>query len=167
MGDDLFVYESHILIMKRSISSNLLILLIFFQAISAIPSGLSLLNDPSGNGIGLSLDVLKNTPFKNFFIPGLFLLVVLGLIPLITLYGLLTRKWLNWARKINWDKKFHWSNAFSFYIGILLILWINMQLYFGIVYNNLHFSYTILGVLIIILSQFPATKKDYTTENVN
>jgi hypothetical protein len=128
---------------------------------------LSLLNDPSGNGIGLSLDVLKNTPFKNFFIPGLFLLVVLGLIPLITLYGLLTRKWLNWARKINWDKKFHWSNAFSFYIGILLILWINMQLYFGIVYNNLHFSYTILGVLIIILSQFPATKKDYTTENVN
>jgi hypothetical protein len=83
------------------------------------------------------------------------------------LYGLLTRKWLNWARKINWDKKFHWSNAFSFYIGILLILWINMQLYFGIVYNNLHFSYTILGVLIIILSQFPATKRDYTTENVN
>ncbi|MGB5270446.1 hypothetical protein [Eudoraea sp.] len=153
--------------MKRSISSNLLILLIFFQAISSIPSGLSLLSDPSGNGIGLSLDVLKNTPFKNFLIPGLFLLVVLGLIPLITLYGLLTRKCLNWARKINWDKKFHWSNAFSFYIGILLILWINMQLYFGIVYNNLHFSYTILGVLIIILSQFPATKRDYTIENVN
>ena len=153
--------------MKRSISSNLLILLIFFQAISAIPSGLSLLSDPTGKGIGLPLDVLDNTPFKNFLIPGLFLFVVLGLLPLTTLYGLLSRNKLKWAEKINWDKKFHWSYTFSYYIGFLLILWINMQLYFGITFNKLHFSYTILGILIITLSQLPGTKRDYTQENID
>ncbi len=153
--------------MKRSISANLLILLIFLQAISAVPSGLSLLIDPSGKGIGLPPGALENTPFNNFLIPGLYLFIVLGLLPLITLYGLLTRKKLNWAQKINWDKKFHWSCTFSFYIGLLLILWISMQLYFGITFNNLHFSYTILGVLIIILSQLPSTKKDYTQEIID
>ncbi len=153
--------------MKRSISANLLILLIFLQAISAVPSGLSLIIDPSGKGIGLPPGVLENTPFKNFLIPGLFLFVVFGLLPLITLYGLLSRKKLNWAQKINWDKKFHWSCTFSFYIGLLLILWINMQLYFGIAFNKLHFSYTILGVLIIILSQLPDTKRDYMQEKID
>ncbi|WP_297707537.1 hypothetical protein [uncultured Eudoraea sp.] len=153
--------------MKRSISANLLILLIFLQAISAVPAGLSLIIDPSGKGIGLPPGVLENTPFKNFLIPGLFLFVVLGLLPLITLYGLLSRKKLNWAQKINWDKKFHWSCTFSFYIGLLLILWINMQLYFGITFNNLHFSYTILGVLILILSQVPDTKRDFMQEKID
>lgn len=153
--------------MKRSSAGYLLILLIFLQAISAIPSGLSLIIDSSGKGIGLPPDVLENTPFNNFLIPGLFLFVFLGLLPLITLYGLLTRKKLNWAQKINWDKKFHWSCTFSFYIGLLLILWINMQLYLGIAFNNLHFSYTILGVLIIILSQLPVTKKDYTQKIID
>ena len=153
--------------MKRSISSYLLIVLIFLQAISAVPAALSLISDPSGKGIGLPVDILESAPFKNFLIPGLYLFVFLGLLPLITLYGLLTRKKLNWAQKINWDKKFHWSCTFSFYIGLLLILWINMQLYFGIAYNNLHFSYTILGVLIIILSQSPNTKRDYTQEIID
>lgn len=153
--------------MKRSISANLLILLIFLQAISAVPAGLSLIIDPSGKGIGLPPGVMENTPLKNFLIPGLFLFVVLGLLPLITLYGLLSRKKLNWAQKINWDKKFHWSCTFSFYIGLLLILWINMQLYFGIAFNKLHFSYTILGVLIIILSHLPDTKRDYMQEQID
>ncbi|MDB4271049.1 hypothetical protein N9896_03025 [bacterium] len=153
--------------MKRSIPGYLLILLIFLQAISAIPSGLSLIIDSSGKGIGLPPDVLENTPFNNFLIPGLFLFVVLGLLPLITLYGLLSRKKLNWAQKINWDRQFHWSCTFAFYIGLLLILWINMQLYFGIIFNKLHFSYAILGVLIIILSQFPATKREYTQEIID
>jgi len=153
--------------MKRSISANLLILLIFLQAISAVPAGLSLIIDPSGKGIGFPPGVMENTPFKNFLIPGLFLFVVLGLLPLITLYGLLSRKKLNWAQKINWDKKFHWSCTFSFYIGLLLILWINMQLYFGITFNNLHFSYTILGVLILILSQVPDTKRDFMQEKID
>ncbi len=153
--------------MKRSIPGYLLILLLFLQAISAIPSGLSLIIDSSGMGIGLPPDVLENTPFNNFLIPGLFLFVVLGLLPLITLYGLLSRKKFNWAQKINWDRQFHWSCTFAFYIGLLLILWINMQLYFGIIFNKLHFSYTILGVLIIILSQFPATKREYTQEIID
>ena len=153
--------------MKRSIPGYLLILLLFLQAISVIPSGLSLIIDSSGMGIGLPPDVLENTPFNNFLIPGLFLFVVLGLLPLITLYGLLSRKKFNWAQKINWDRQFHWSCTFAFYIGLLLILWINMQLYFGIIFNKLHFSYTILGVLIIILSQFPATKREYTQEIID
>lgn len=49
-----------------------------FIAIGAIPAGLGYLNDVSGVSMGTSVDLLKNSPFPNFLIPALFLLIVNG-----------------------------------------------------------------------------------------
>jgi len=55
--------------MKRSLSSYFLFFLVFFQAVSAIPAGFSLIFDPSGKSIGLPIEMLEPSPFPNFFIP--------------------------------------------------------------------------------------------------
>jgi hypothetical protein len=47
--------------------------------IGAVPAGISMIHDPSGRGLAMPLEILANTPFSNFLIPGLFLLVVNGI----------------------------------------------------------------------------------------
>jgi hypothetical protein len=48
-------------------------------ALGAIPAGWAYLSDPSGTSMGVTVDLLANSPLKNFLIPGLFLLIVHGL----------------------------------------------------------------------------------------
>lgn len=134
---------------------------LFVQAVGAIPAGFSLVINPSGEGIGLPLSLLDTSPFSDFLIPGIFLLFILGLIPLFLIYGLITKKSWPWITKMNPDKEYHWSLIFTHYFGLLLILWITMQLYFGIGFHMLHFSYTFLGVFIVILANLPATRRSY------
>ena len=51
--------------------------------------------------------------------------------------------------------------VFSYYLGVLLVLWINVQLYFIKSWDILHFVYSMLGVLIIVVTHLPRTKQDY------
>ena len=50
-----------------------------FIALGALGGGLVLLLDPSGQEMGFSIDLLSNSPFTNYLIPGLFLFLVNGI----------------------------------------------------------------------------------------
>lgn len=149
--------------MKKSISTYLLIVLVFFQMISAIPAGFMLVLDPSGAMLGMPLGMLEPSPFSNFFIPGLFLFFILGYIPAIIFYGLLKKANYKWADRLNPYKDQHWSWTFSYYLGLLLVLWINVQLFFIKSWDILHFVYSMLGVLIIFITHLPTTRRYYKT----
>ena len=153
--------------MKRSIPTFILLFLIVFQVISAVPAGWVLISDPSGEKSGLPIKLLDQSPFDNFLIPGLFLFFILGLLPLQILYGLITKKELKIFQKLNIYKNCHWSLTYSYYLGLVLILWINMQLYFKIEFGLLHLIYAILGLLIIIITHLPSTKQNYTIKNIH
>lgn len=45
---------------------------------AAIAVGLGLIVAPDGDGFKLSVELLKNTPFRDYFIPGIVLLTVIG-----------------------------------------------------------------------------------------
>jgi len=147
--------------MKRSIPTYILMFLIAFQVISAVPAGWALISDPSGTKLGLPRILLNQSPFNNFLIPGLFLFFILGLLPLFILYGLITKKQYIFFQRLNIYKNYHWSRTYSYYFGLELVLWINMQLYFRIEFDLLHLIYSTLGLLIIFISHLPATKRDY------
>lgn len=147
--------------MKRSIPTYILMLLILFQVISAIPSGGLLIIDPSGEKLGLPIEMIQYSPFSDFLIPGLFLFFILGVFPILVLYGLVRKSKLPILEKINFYKNYHWSWTFSYYVGLLLVLWINMQLFFIRDFDILHFIYSMLGLLIIIITHLPNTKNDY------
>lgn len=115
--------------MKRSASTYLLMVLVCFQIISAVPAGFMLMADPTGNKLGTPLSMLDGTPFTDFLIPGLFLFLMLGMFPILILYGLIKKSTFKMANKLNLYKGQHWSWTFTYYLGLLLVLWINMQLF--------------------------------------
>lgn len=60
----------------------------FLLGITAIPSGALMVADPSGSLMGLDVRWLAGTPFRDYFIPGLILLGVLGIGSSVVLYGI-------------------------------------------------------------------------------
>ena len=152
--------------MKRTIPTYILLFLVAFQVISAVPAGWILISDPSGEKLGLPIRLLNQSPFDNFLIPGLFLFFILGIVPLLILYGLIIKKELKFFQKLNIYKNYHWSWTFSYYLGLVLILWINMQLYLGVEFGLLHLIYSMLGLLIIIITHLPSTKQNYNIKNI-
>ena len=49
-----------------------------FVGITAVLGGFGLVSDPSGSKMNVPLELLKNSPFTNYLIPGLVLLIVIG-----------------------------------------------------------------------------------------
>jgi hypothetical protein len=140
----------------------LLMFLLLFQSIGAMGGGLVLMISPSGELMGMPLSHLDHSPFTSFFIPGLFLFLVLGVIPMVTTYGLLKRPSWKLFELLNFHQDQHWSWTFSFYIGIILILWIDIQVTMIRQFDLLHLIYSLLGVVIVVVSQFPPVRNFYS-----
>jgi hypothetical protein len=77
--------------MKKSFK-KISIFLLAFVGITAVPSGIALLTDPSGASLRMDTSLLKHSPFENFVIPGAVLLCVIGVGSLLILTILVTRK---------------------------------------------------------------------------
>ena len=101
-------------------------------------AGLIFILDPSGSGMGFSLELLEGTFLPNYLIPGLFLLGVNGL-------GSLLGGALSFLRH-------RYASEAGVALGSLLIAWIVVQVaMIGLVHwlQPLYFS---LGVVEVILS---------------
>ncbi|NHZ86863.1 MAG: hypothetical protein GWP19_13480 [Planctomycetia bacterium] len=147
--------------MKQPFLLYLLIVLVFFQALSGLAGGFGLTLSPSGESIQMPISMLENTPFNNFLIPGLFLLLVLGVFPTLLGYAMLKEPNWNWANKLNVYKKYHFLWAYSLYLGLILILWINIEIYMVGGGHILQFIYGILGTLLIIITLSPQVMNYY------
>jgi hypothetical protein len=124
------------------------VILTAIQAIGAIGGGIGLVQDPVDN-IGMSVSLLKGTPFKDYLIPGLILLIVVGLFALLVLAGLL-RRW-----KPAW-----WLSLAS---GGGLVIWIIVEVALlgylpgsGIVLQTV---FGLLGVAIVVLDLLRPTRR--------
>lgn len=82
-------------------------------AVGAIPAGIGYLIDTTGEGMGVSVELLANSPLKSFLLPGLFLLLVNGL-------AHLAGAWLSFTRN-------KYAGYTGLVLGILLSLWIIIQ----------------------------------------
>jgi hypothetical protein len=139
----------------------LLLMCLFLQALSGLFGGIALLLSPSGDLIQIPLWLLSQTPFKNFFIPGMILSLLLGFYPAVVFYGLISRAELKCLEIFNIypEQKGAWTA--SLYIGIMLVLWIDFEIYFIGYVHYIQTAYALLGVLIIVLTLTPAVKKYY------
>jgi hypothetical protein len=108
-----------------------------FIGVGAAPAGILLIYNPSGSDLGMTVEMLINSPFLNFLIPGIFLLGVNGLGSL--LGALATFKRYRFASKI------------AIGLGIFLILWIAVQAYWLGDLHWLHILYFILGNIELVL----------------
>lgn len=104
-----------------------------FTAIGAIPAGYGLLMDTSGQGVGMSTELLENSPLDSFLLPGLFLLLVNGL-------ANLAGAWLSFTRN-------RYSGYTGLVLGILLSLWIIIQVAWISLSSVLQPLYLLIGLI--------------------
>ena len=109
-----------------------------FVALGAIPAGFSIIFKPDGSGLGMTLDILKNSPFKDFLIPGLFLFIVNGI--------------LNLVASVLSFLKYKLAGQFGILLGMFLMLWIIIQVYFISLSSFLQPLMFIIGLIGVIIS---------------
>jgi len=112
------------------------IILLLFNAISAMLGGWSLMSDPSGESLEMPLRFLDYSPFKNFLVPGIILFITNGIFSLLfALMALL--KFMNYS----------WLVIFQ---GFILVGWLTIQTIMIREFDGpLHLLYFSVGFLLI------------------
>jgi len=133
--------------LSKSYSLYFLMGLILFQGISGLYGGITLVIDPTGDLLQMPIPILDGTPFHSFLIPGLILLTILGIFPLIVLYGF-------WKRRL-------WSWTAALAVSVALIIWIGVQIWM-VGYHlepPLQFIYGLLGLILLGLVMSPSVRR--------
>jgi hypothetical protein len=124
----------------------LLIVGLAFQGLSGLLGGIGLIVDPTGTLLQIPVEWLDGSPFESYLIPGLVLLLVLGIGPLAVLYGLWRRA--SWA----------WLGARL--VSVALLVWIGVEV-LVIGYQPeppLQLIYGLLGVVLLAASLVPSVR---------
>ena len=122
---------------------------ILLQGISGLVGGYALMADPSGVLIGLPLVWLEGTLFSDYFVPGIILLSVLGVCPLVVGWGL-------WRGR-------SWAWYGSLLVGASLTIWILVEIIM-IGYQPdppLQAFYGLLSLVILSLSAAPSVRQRF------
>ncbi len=136
-----------------------LILLHAILGLGAIGGSIMLIVDPSGGKMGMPLSILERTFFPSYLIPGILLLLIFGVFPLLVAYAL--RRQPKWpiAEAVNpYSDELHPAWALSLYIGFGQIIWITVQTYMMNAVAAVHLGYTALGLLILIVTLLPSVR---------
>jgi len=108
-----------------------------FIGLGAVGGGLALVLEPSGANLGMPVEMLNRSPFSNFLIPGIVLMVVNGMGSLIGGVASFTR--------------YHYAGEIAMALGIFLVLWIVVQVWWIDTFHWLHALYFSLGLLEVTL----------------
>ncbi|MEE9460318.1 MAG: hypothetical protein V3V53_00690 [Bacteroidales bacterium] len=112
------------------------IILLLFNAISALFGGWGLISDPSGETLKMPLLFLEHSPFDNFLVPGIILFITNGLFSLLFAVMALL-KFMNYS----------WLVIFQ---GVILVGWLIIQIIMiRDFYGPLHVLYFSVGLLLI------------------
>ncbi|MGQ8338525.1 hypothetical protein ACUNWD_18355 [Sunxiuqinia sp. A32] len=122
---------------KKKSTRIIAISLCFFNGVSALFGGGSLIYDPTGKFLQMPIEFLEHTPFKNFLIPGIILFTVNGLFNV--LVGILG---------IRKNSLFPWLTTLC---GLLLTTWLTVQIIMiQQFYAPAHVTYYLAGILLIV-----------------
>jgi hypothetical protein len=146
----------------RSFFRYLLIFLIFFLSAGALFGGYMLISDSSGASLHLPADTLTGSPFTNFTIPGIILLFSLGIFPLFLIYPLIFRPDWPRANLFNLYSERYWAWTYSLYVGIILVIWIDFQIFLIGGGSRIQFIYALLGIGIVITALLPSNIRFYS-----
>lgn len=109
-----------------------------FISIAAVPAGIGFIFDPSGENLGMTVELIERSPFNDYLIPGIILFAVNGIGSLI-------------GSLLSFFKNNH-AGAVGLVLGIALIIWILAQVYWMGLVSWLQPFILILGVLELTLA---------------
>lgn len=148
-------------IAPKPLGVYLLLFLLLFLAIGGIYGGMMLITDPSGEKIQFPPEVIERLPFPNYLIPGIILILGMSVLPLLTTYALWFRPNWIWPQFLNIYPDQHWSWTFALYTGIILAIWINVQILITGAIGQIQPFYGLYAVALIICSLLPKVMHYY------
>jgi len=101
---------------------------------------------PDGSYLKIPTELLKNSPFSNYTIPGLILFIIIGLGSLITSLVVI--------------RKVRGYPFLTIFMGFALAIWISLQMLMIRQVHFLHIIYGLIGIILIILGIF-LRRKEY------
>lgn len=122
-----------------------IIILLLLNGVGALYGGSSLIRYPDGSGLGMTVDILKQSPFTNFLIPGIILLIINGIGSVVVLVTII----------------FNLRKQYFLVIGqgIVLCLWIIVQIMMIRQIIQLHYIMFAIGMLLIVLAYLLRKKR--------
>jgi hypothetical protein len=122
---------------QKNVMKLFLFILVAFVALTATFSGLIIISNPADGGmIHLQQDMLANTPFKSFLVPGIILTVLVGGVNMVAVA-------LNIRRH---PGRYNWAMAG----GVMITGWIVVQMILLNAFSWLQLVYLGAGLLIIL-----------------
>lgn len=147
--------------MKPIPARNILIFLLGFLGLGAIFGGGVLIISPMGKLIGMPLSMLSSSPFHTFLIPGILLFLVMGVFPILLIYGLLGKVKSSFAEHFNLFKDMSWPLTFSVYQAFALIIWIQLEMVLLHAVHWLHTFYMFYAIVILLVALLPQVRSSY------
>lgn len=145
--------------MRRPLMLWLLISCLLFLAFGGLYGGIVMLMDPTGNLLGVA-DVLPLLPVPNFMLPGLFLVTVMGLLPILLSYALFTRpRWPSLASLFQWGNHY-WAWTATLALVAILAVWLAVE---GLLIGMFPITYAtaVVGLLLLLFALLPEVRKFY------
>lgn len=145
---------------KRPLGAVLLTTVLTFYGLTGVISGIILITDPSGAGMGFTSDIREDIPFQSFLPVGLFLLSVFGLAPLLLAYGTMTKKEL-FLEKLSERSGHHWSWTGGLLLIGTLVIWLAIEgMLIGLDYPATYMTVA-LGTAVLVLLVLPSNVSYY------
>ena len=146
--------------MRRPLALWPLTFFLLFLALGGFYGGIAMLADPAGGTLGLT-EVLPMLPVSDYILPGIFLLVVMGLAPLLLIYGLLARPKWKWAGRLFGWSGHHWAWVGTVGLSVVLAVWLVVEgLLIGFEWA-IQYITAVDGLLIMLLVLLPEVRKFY------
>ncbi|HSF81473.1 MAG TPA: hypothetical protein VLA49_09580 [Anaerolineales bacterium] len=149
--------------MKRPLPIWLLLFSLLFLAFGGLYGGIAMLIDPAGSTLQMDA-VLPLLPVPDYTLPGLFLLFIMGLTPLILIYALLTRPGWSWVEAAFRWSGHHWAWTGSLTLGVLLVIWLAIQ---GLLIDlqwAIQFVTAGNAIMILLFALLPSVRRHYARD---
>jgi hypothetical protein len=146
--------------MPRPLSLWLLLFSLSLLGIGGLYGGIIMLADPTGRLIQLN-EVRPLLHVPNFILPGMFLIVAMGLVPLGLVHALFVRpKWV-WAQALVRQTGLYWAWTGAVAIGVVLLCWLAIQgLLIGFRWP-IQYVTAVIGISVVALALTPPVRKFY------
>lgn len=140
---------------RRPFTLYLLLFFLLFLAFGGLYGGVAMLTDPEGGSLAMD-SLLPLLPVANFILPGLFLLLVMGLAPLLLSYGLLMQP----TRTVTVNGRY-WAWVGTVGLALILAVWLVVQ---GVLIGfqwPIQYVTAVNGLLILLLAFTPGVRNYY------
>lgn len=131
---------------SRPLAVTVITGLLLFQGLSGLAGGIGLVADPTGASLQIPLAWLDGSPFRDYLVPGMILMVVLGFLPLVVAY----------LFRNNSERARYGGLA----VGTAIVIWIAVEIAV-IGYQShppLQAVYGAVGIVILVLLFLPSVQ---------